>query len=268
MKTKPQYYFSLRGFWKRARQEYLYYVTRPWTLTDVGNFWDTVKDYDTVNETLYTYYRRFTNSYDLAIPFLPRNDYRMLDIQARSGKGSQFWHQQAKIASSVCVDFSEYLRSLAIDRLKETGLLFESTMITGFPLPFADASFDLVCSYETVEHVYEYDLFILELARVTQPNGVVIITCPNVAWEWVHWLTAIININHSEGPHRFIRRTRLLNAFRNSRLTIVRENSTVIIPFNRRWSVTLDTFLEKQLPEWLKRCLALRRTFILLKSVT
>ena len=133
-----QYHFTLRGFWKRLRQEYHYYCDRPWSLADVGNFWDTVKEYDEVNETLYTYYRRFANSYDLAAAWLPRNDYRMLDIQARSGKGSEFWYQQGKIASTVCVDFSPWLQSLAIERLQKTFLPFESYCITSLPLPFTE----------------------------------------------------------------------------------------------------------------------------------
>ncbi len=57
----------MKGFFGRVRDEYNYYTKRPWNLEQVGKFWDTVDDYDDVNEQLYTYFRRFTNSYDLAI---------------------------------------------------------------------------------------------------------------------------------------------------------------------------------------------------------
>ena len=50
-----QYYFTFKGMIKRTILEYRYYTTRSWTLGDVGRFWDTVVDYDAVNETLYTY---------------------------------------------------------------------------------------------------------------------------------------------------------------------------------------------------------------------
>ena len=101
-----QFHFTLKGLLKRCRQEYRYYTRRPWTLEDVGRFWDTVEDYDEVNEKIYPYFRRFTNSFDLAQIYLPHNDYTMLDLQARSGKASLFWHEQEKIKESTCCDFS------------------------------------------------------------------------------------------------------------------------------------------------------------------
>ena len=198
--SEKQYYFTLKNFWSRVRFEYKYYFKRPWSLGEVGEFWDTVRDYDDVNEKLYTYFRRFTNSYDLAIKYLPDDDYRLLDVQARSGKGSLFWFNKNKISSAVCVDFSDYLKHLAYERLKDCDLEFESIKVLDFPLPFSDQSFDFIISYETIEHVYNYDKFVNELYRVLSDKGILILTCPNIAWEWVHWLAAIININHSEGP--------------------------------------------------------------------
>lgn len=200
-----QYYFTLKGFWKRTRQEYRYYTTRPWSLDDVGKFWDTVEDYDEVNEELYTYFRRFTNSFSLAEKHLAKKKYRMLDMQARSGKGSLFWHEKGLVKSSVCVDFSDYLISLTHRRLKGTGLRYRSIKVLDLPLKFRDGEFDLVCSYETIEHVYAYRPFFNELVRVLSPDGLLILTCPNRLWEWVHWLSVMININHSEGPHRFLK---------------------------------------------------------------
>lgn len=270
---KPQYYFTLNGFFRRCRQEYHYYTDRPWTLEQVGKFLDSVTDYDDVNSELYPYFRRFTNSFRLAKRFLPRNDYKMIDIQARSGNATLFWHNKGKIKSSVCCDFSDYLASLARNRImpaisdeKTNKKLFcKFVKILNFPLPFKDKSFNLVCSYETVEHVYNYDAFIGEIARVMTLDGIMIVTCPNVAWEWVHWLTAAININHSEGPHRFIARNKLLKSFRRNGLVVLRENTTIFLPFNNRLSIFFDKALEKLLPEFIKCMVGLRRTFILKK---
>ncbi len=264
--TTKQYYFTLKGAWRRARQEYGYYTKRPWTLQEVGKFWDTVKEYDEVNAELYPYFKRFTNSYTLAVPYLPRSDYKMLDIQARSGKGSLFWFQQGKIKDTTCVDFSDELISQAKKRLQKQAIPHQVIKVHSLPLPFADATFDFIGCYETVEHVYEYPDFLKEVSRIATKESIIIVTCPNRLWEIVHWITAVININHSEGPHRFLGRKQLLRAFKEATLQVQEENSTIILPFNNKVSIFLDKFLEKILPETIKRHLALRRTFILKKE--
>lgn len=264
--SAKQYYFTLKGSLQRFIQEMRYSNSSNWTLEDVGKFWDSVQDYDDINEEIYPYFRRFTNSYELAIKYLPRHDYHMLDIQSRSGKGSLFWYEKGKIQSSICVDFSDYLASLADKRLANTGLNYQSVKVSNFPLPFKNESFRLVCSYETIEHVCNYKVFIKELSRVTTLAGVIIITCPNRAWEWVHWLTVVLNINHSEGPHRFLKRKHILKCLREIELEILHENSTIILPFNNKFSILLDKFLERFLPEIIKRYIALRRTFVVRKK--
>jgi len=46
-------------------------------------------------------------------------------------------------------------------------------------LPFADASFDLVTCFETIEHVEAQQEVIAELARVLRPDGTLLISSPN-----------------------------------------------------------------------------------------
>jgi 2-polyprenyl-3-methyl-5-hydroxy-6-metoxy-1,4-benzoquinol methylase len=47
-------------------------------------------------------------------------------------------------------------------------------------LPFADGEFDLVVSFETIEHVAEPDAALSEFARVLSPDGLLIVSTPNV----------------------------------------------------------------------------------------
>jgi SAM-dependent methyltransferase len=47
------------------------------------------------------------------------------------------------------------------------------------PLPFADASFDVVVSFETIEHTADPAHFLDELWRVLRPGGPLIISTPN-----------------------------------------------------------------------------------------
>ena len=46
-------------------------------------------------------------------------------------------------------------------------------------LPFPDASFDVVVSFETIEHLYEQELFLKEIHRVLRPEGLFIVSTPN-----------------------------------------------------------------------------------------
>jgi len=263
--NNKKYYFTFKGILDRIKKEYHYYTFRPWTLINVGEFWDSVGDYDGVNSNIYPYYRRFENSYELAIKYLTKKKYNMLDIQARSGNGSLFWHKKNKINSVVCIDFSDYFVSIINKKLNKTELEYKCIKISEFPVPINDSSFDFICTYETIEHIYDYNLFLKELYRLLENKGIVILTCPSVSWEWVHWLSAIININHSEGPHRFIRRKKLIKAITTNGFNILEENATILLPFNNKLSIFFDKLLEKTLPNFITRALCLRRTFVLSK---
>jgi len=46
-------------------------------------------------------------------------------------------------------------------------------------LPFADASFDAVVSFETIEHIVAQESFLDEVRRVLRPDGLLILSCPN-----------------------------------------------------------------------------------------
>ena len=48
------------------------------------------------------------------------------------------------------------------------------------PLPYPEASFDLVTCTEVIEHLEHYRAALREMARVLRPGGVLVITTPNV----------------------------------------------------------------------------------------
>ncbi len=256
--------FNLKDILKRAILEYKYYTSKNWSIKEVGDFWDSVTDYDDINENTYTYYKRFTNTWDLAKDFV-KNDMYMLDIQARTGNGTEFWFKKGVIKKSYLVDFSDYLLSIAEERLIRSRCDCVFTKVDDYNLPFEDDCFDFVAAYETIEHMGNVNAFVKELTRVLRVGGIMIITCPNILWEPVHWAAAIFNIHHSEGPHRFLKRKILLQLFEDNDLAILKENTTVILPFNKNISIKISEKLEKTLHQNIVRLIGLRRSYILKK---
>ena len=198
----------MKNFYKRLKNEIKYLKTKKWTLDEVGKFWDNLNDYDEINSKIYPYKERFINSRKLfqtlkLSDFDPKN---CLDIQTRTGNGSIFWHEIFPNLNFSIADFSNNFLKKSKKNLKEKNIFSEQYLIKKFPLPFKNKEFDLVLCYETIEHISNYKEFFSELERVTNNNGIIILTCPNYSWEIVHFLASILNINHSEGPHSFIKK--------------------------------------------------------------
>lgn len=58
------------------------------------------------------------------------------------------------------------------------------------PLPFPDATFDLVWVVEVLEHVRNVEQLVAELRRVVRPGGRMILTTPNSAF----WLYRVFHV--------------------------------------------------------------------------
>ena len=255
-------------FIRRIIDEYVYYTRRPWSLNDVGEFWDSVETYDDINKELYPYYQRFINSFTLLNNSIDINNTQfnnILDIQTRTGKGTEFWLKIFKNSIFTCVDFSQNMLLKAQDRLSDnSNVRFNLIKNESFNI---HTKYDLILCYETIEHVYDYKNFVKSLTSHLKDGGILILTCPNISWEPIHWITAIIGINHSEGPHRFIRKKILDKLFIDNNLKQLNYNSTIFLPFNNKISIKFDKILTKYIPNSIKELLFLRHSYILQKEV-
>ena len=76
----------LKKIINRTKLEWYYYTKRPWSLKEVGEFWNSVEDYDKINDKFYTYMERFLVSKNLFFNVVEDdfNPKRVLDIQTRS----------------------------------------------------------------------------------------------------------------------------------------------------------------------------------------
>jgi SAM-dependent methyltransferase len=103
-------------------------------------------------------------------------DRLVLDAACGVGYGTAYLADVA--ARVVGVDRSEEALAYARRCYARENAEFVAADITA--LPFADASFDVVCSFETIEHVDEPERALAELARIVQPKGTLVLSTPHV----------------------------------------------------------------------------------------
>ncbi len=137
---------------------------------------------------------------------------------------------------------------------------YESVVLEDYLFPFADGEFDAVLSFETVEHMGKPDVFISEIGRVLKPGGELILSCPNILWEPVHWLAAISGAHHSEGPHNFLKRGQLYDFFEKAGLRVEKEIATILFPGGPKWLTDFGERIENRFPGFTK-LFGLRRHF-------
>ena len=257
----------ISSFFKRIKEEIFYLNNKNWTLGEMGQFWDNLDEYDDINSKIYPYQMRFLNSKKL-IDEVNISDFKpskCLDIQTRTGNGSIFWSKKFPDAEYFIADFSKNFLEKSKKNLKERNILFKDYFIEEFPLPFDNNQFDFVISYETIEHISDYKNFFSELIRVTKKNGIIILTCPNISWEIVHFVAAVLNINHSEGPHTFLKKRLIDEIIAAHKLSVLNYNTSIFLPFNNNVSIKLDKILDKITPKIVKEKLFLRHSYILKK---
>jgi SAM-dependent methyltransferase len=103
------------------------------------------------------------------------NGRRVLDAGCGTGYGSKILAESGA-AEVVGVDIEESVVE-AVRGHQSAGVRFEVGDVR--ELPFEDASFDLVVSFEVIEHVAEHDVVLDEFARVLRPGGIVAVSSPN-----------------------------------------------------------------------------------------
>jgi ubiquinone/menaquinone biosynthesis C-methylase UbiE len=122
-----------------------------------------------VREIWYEHYHRYT----FAKRFV--NGKIVLDAACGEGYGS---HLLAKYAKKVIgIDIDEQSIIHAKQKYLNENLAFENASCTN--LDFLENSFDVVVSFETLEHLAEQEQMLAEFARILKPDGILLISTPD-----------------------------------------------------------------------------------------
>jgi SAM-dependent methyltransferase len=116
---------------------------------------------------------RLSLHYKLALPYVER-DATVLDIACGGSAGPRILAQKACKVVGGDIDRTVISIACAEDDLDgKVEFRVEDVMSTSF----GESSFDVITSFETIEHVDE-DRFLAELNRILKPNGLLILSTP------------------------------------------------------------------------------------------
>jgi len=102
---------------------------------------------------------------------------RILDIASGSGYCTYHLARMNPQAEVIGADISEDVLEYAQGAYQLPNLRFEHG--DAFDMKYPDGFFDLVVTYETLEHVTDGEDIIRELARLTHPEGLLLCSTPN-----------------------------------------------------------------------------------------
>ncbi len=101
---------------------------------------------------------------------------RVVDVACGEGYGSALLAGAAASVTGVDVSPAAVAHARATYGARPNLEFVEASCTK---LPLADASADLVVSFETVEHIDAQEAFVDEVARVLAPDGLLLLSCPN-----------------------------------------------------------------------------------------
>lgn len=172
--------------------------------------------------------------YEFALHYM-QNGQIVLDAACGSGYGSRILSQKAK--KVVGVDISSDAINYAQKYNFKNNIEYQIVDLNQ-PLKFQNEHFDVIISFETLEHLQNREGFLNELKRILKPGGILIISAPD--WNITNKTTVIQNPYHIKEPTKEEFVELILRFFKIERLF----GQTEYLP-SRRWKKLIKLLIIK-----------------------
>lgn len=100
----------------------------------------------------------------------------VLDAACGSGYGTKMLRSRARRV--VGVEVSDHALAYAADHYAGEGIAYQKADLRSL-LPFPSDTFDMVVSFETIEHLIEQEALLGEFRRLLRPGGTLLISTPD-----------------------------------------------------------------------------------------
>lgn len=122
----------------------------------------------------YVLFLKHKFAYELALKNI-KSDYKVLEIGFGDGYGTDIIAKSG--ASIVAVELDEESLKQAKEKYNSPNISFD--LYDGVNLNYEPYSFDMIISYQVIEHVENVDLYLNNIKKMLKPNGIFMITTPS-----------------------------------------------------------------------------------------
>ena len=228
------------------------------SLKNVQIHWDKVaEEYDHSNdEYSQTHDQRWIEAKKY-IDFKPKMI--ILDIFCRTGDSIKY----IKTGIDIPIIIGAELSKKMIIKAKKKYLNNSFVHVSPYKLPFKNNIFDVVLSLESLEHIPEPFLFLLEIRRVLKPNGRLIMSLPPSTAEYTSILVDLFHLHHGEGPHKFLSSKTVKELIqRVDGLELIKHKGTLFIPVGPTFLKNLGKKIENRIQRTPFNELGIRQFYI------
>ena len=126
-------------------------------------------------------FQRHLERYKFASPLTKGK--KVLSVACGTGYGEYYFVSRGGASQVLGLDYSQEAIEYASNKYKHSNLSYINMDARNLS-SLENSSYDLVVSFETIEHLDEDRKFLSELKRICKPGGTVILSTPNKAYSY------------------------------------------------------------------------------------